>query len=110
MKVGRREEGACGVWGCTSGAGRATWEERACLVSGGENVNESPEVGVAACVWVESGKHLEGRVCGSLSWVCGSVSFFHSCNATLWCLSALAFQWVMNEGDSWLQSCSYIIY
>lgn len=82
--------------------------ERACLVSGGENVNESPEVGVARlCVggeWETSGGE---RVRKS---VCGSVSFFHSCNPTLWCLSSLAFQWVMNEGDSWLQSCIYIIY
>lgn len=39
-------------------------------MSGGENVNESREVGVAACVWVESGKHLEGECEEVCLWVC----------------------------------------
>lgn len=71
-------------------------------MSGVENVNESPEVGVAAYV---CGWRVRNIWRGECEEVCGSVGmflFFHSCNPTLWCLSSLAFQWVMNEGDSWL--------
>lgn len=43
-------------------------------------------------------------------WASPGVSFFLFCNPTLSCLSCLAFQWVMNEGDFCLQSSIYIIY
>ena len=36
--------------------------------------------------------------------------FFPSPIIHLSCLSCSAFQWVMNEGDFWLQSSIYIIY
>lgn len=43
-------------------------------------------------------------------WGSPGVSFFPFCNPTLCCLSCLALQWVMNEGDFCLQSSIYIIY
>lgn len=82
-------------------------EVRKCVVRAIWGLVKSDGERVCVCKVGNVWSRVSGILCGGL-WVC--VSLFLSCNPNLWCLSSSIFQWVMNEGDSWLRYSTYIIY
>ena len=85
---------------------RAIWELVSGWDCGGKSVSEESG-GKGVCVGGEretSGGESVRKSGGP------RVFFFPSPVIHLSCLRSSAFQWVMNEGDFWLQSSIYIIY